>query len=89
MTETRLGPRGTLETFAVMQTGTLDFPPPYIIGYVRTDQGAVVYTLITGCPPTDEALEIGQEMELVIEKMKTSREGHDLLGWKFRPLEKD
>ena len=86
MVRVKLGPKATLETFAVMRTGTPDFAPPYIVGYVKTEQGARVYTLVTGCPPDDDALEIGQAMELVFEAIKKDDQGNDLIGWKFRPL---
>ncbi len=85
MKEIKLGPYGVLETFTVMQVGPSDFPPPYLMGYVRTKEGAVVFTLITGCEARDDALEIGQEMELIIDKIKKNRQGNNLIGWKFRP----
>jgi hypothetical protein len=45
----------------------------------------LVFTLITGCEARDDALEIGQEMELIIDKIKKDRQGNNLVGWKFRP----
>lgn len=86
MEEMKLGPYGALETFAVMQVGPPDFPPPYIMGYVRTKEGARIYTLITGCEARDDALDIGEEMELVIEKIREDGEGNNLIGWKFKPI---
>ena len=86
MEEIKLGPYGTLETFAVMQVGPPDFPPPYTMGYVKTKEGALVFTLITGCEAQDDALELGEEMELTIEKVRTDRLGNNLIGWKFKPI---
>lgn len=86
MDEIKLGPYGTLETFAVMRVGPPEFPPPYIIGDVKMKEGAKVFTLITGCEAEDDALDIGEEMELVIEKVKEDREGNNLIGWKFKPV---
>lgn len=85
MGEIKLGPYGVLETFTLMQVGPPDFPPPYLMGYVRTKEGALVFTLITGCEARDDALEIGQEMELIIDNIKEDRQGNNLVGWKFRP----
>jgi len=85
MAEVTLGPYGILKNFAVMQVGPPDFPPPYIMGYVTMDEGPVVFTTITGCEATEDALEVGQPMELVIETIKTDEDGNALLGWKFRP----
>jgi uncharacterized OB-fold protein len=81
-----LGPKATLESFAVMQVGIPDIPAPYIMAYVRITEGPLIFTLITGCEAKDDALLIGQEMELVIEKIKQDENGNNLLGWKFRPV---
>lgn len=89
MEEVRLGPYGNLETFTVMRVGTADFPAPYVMGYVRTKEGASVFTLITGCEIRDDALEIGEEMEMVVEKIKTDSQGNNLIGWKFKPVKEN
>jgi uncharacterized OB-fold protein len=88
MEEIKLGPYGSLETYAVMRVGPPDFPPPYVIGYVKMEEGPVVFTLLTGCEPEDDALELGQDMELVIEKVREDGAGNNLIGWKFRPVER-
>jgi len=85
MEEIKLSPYATLENFALMQVGPPDFPAPYIMGYVRTKEGALVFTLITGCETRDDALELGEEMELTIEKIREDDQGNNLIGWKFRP----
>ena len=86
MEEIKLSPYATLETFTVMRVGPPDFPPPYIMGYVKMKEGPTVFTLITGCEVTDDALDLGEEMELVIEKVKEDGQGNNLIGWKFKPL---
>ena len=86
MEKTRLGPYGNLLTFTLMQVGPPDFPPPYMVGYVKLKEGAVVFTQITGCELKDDALERQEEMELVIEKIKDDGQGNNLIGWKFKPI---
>lgn len=81
-----LGRYGRLDTFTVMRVGTPEFPAPYIIGYVMTDEGALVFTQITGCEANDDALEIGEKMELVIDCIKEDGQGNKLMGWKYRPV---
>ena len=88
MEETGIGSEGSLETFAVMQVGPPGFGVPYVIGYIRTREGAIVFAPITGCEPKDDALKIGDPMELVIEKVKEDGKGNALMGWKYRPLGK-
>ncbi|MEW6667601.1 MAG: OB-fold domain-containing protein [Thermodesulfobacteriota bacterium] len=87
MERMKLGAYGNLETYAVMRVGTVEFSAPYMVGYVRTKEGASVFTPITGCVATDGALEIGEEMELVIEKVKVDGRGNDVIGWKYRPTQ--
>ncbi len=86
MEEMKLGQRATLDTFAVMQVGPPEFKPPYIIGQVKTDEGAKLFTIITGCETKDDAMDIGEKMELVIEKVKEDKEGNNIIGWKYRPV---
>jgi len=86
MADLQLGPNGILQNFTVMQVGPPDFPPPYIMGYIQLDEGPVVFSTIAGCEAKDDALELGQPMELVIEPIKQDRDGNKVLGWKFRPI---
>ena len=89
MAEIKLGQRASLETFAIMRVGPPDFPPPYAIGYVRTAEGVRVFTLLTGFEMRDDALRLGEEMELVIEKVKQNAQGDNVIGWKFRPAREE
>ena len=36
--------------------------------------------------PEPEALKLGQEVELVVGKIKEDEKGNDIIGWKFRPV---
>jgi scaffold protein (connect acetoacetyl-CoA thiolase and HMG-CoA synthase) len=80
-----LGFRGKIDTFSVLHTGTSDFKAPYILAYVLIG-GAKVLSLITGCEPQEESLEIGEEVELVIEKIREDGQGNEIWGYKFRPV---
>lgn len=88
MEEIQIGVRGKLDSFAVMQVGTPDLPAPYIIGYVKVSEGPLIFSMITGCEPREDALELGEEMELVIEKIKEDENGDDIIGWKYEPIKK-
>ncbi len=66
---------------------------PYLVGVVELPEGERIKTLLTGCDQS--FLEIGMEMELVIEPvgrlkapMGNIEAGTEVLGWKFRPLRK-
>jgi len=67
---------------------------PYLVGVVELPEGERIKTLLTECD--QGVLEIGMEMELVIESvgrlkapMGKIEAGTEVSGWKFRPLRKD
>ena len=89
MEDTSFGPYATLDSYAVLHVAPTGFTPPYIQGYVIVDDGPKVFTLISGCDPKDDVLELGQRMELVIEQIKKDESGNDVIGWKFRPAKEN
>jgi uncharacterized OB-fold protein len=60
-------------------------PVPYAMGFVELPEGVRVQTLFTDCDP--DRLEIGMDVELVVEKLFEDKEGHDIITYKFRPVE--
>ncbi len=58
-------------------------PVPYGLGFVELPEGVRIETLFTGCDPED--LEIGMEVELVIETLYEDDAGNTLITYKFRP----
>lgn len=89
MEEKKFGPYARLDSYAVMQVAPTGFTAPYIQAYVVLEDGPKIFTLITGCEPRDDALELGQKMELVIEKIRDDEKGNPLIGWKFKPVEEN
>ena len=59
-------------------------PVPYGIGFVELPEGVRVQTLFTGGNP--EVFKVGDEVELVIEKLYDDDEGNELITYKFRPV---
>lgn len=90
--EVLLSRRGVLWSFTIQR-----FPPPppfegeqdrekYVpfgVGYVELPEGIRVEGRLTEGDP--EKLEIGMEMELVVEKFIADAEGNDLMTFAFRP----
>ena len=85
MKEVPLGSMGILDSFTVVRQAPPGFIVPYLLGIIRLPDGPEVFTIITGCEIADDALTIGQEMELIIDKIKEDDEGNEVIGWKFRP----
>lgn len=59
-------------------------PVPYGLGYVELPEGVRIETLFTECDP--ETLEIGEEVELIIDKLYDDDQGNELITYKFKPI---
>jgi uncharacterized OB-fold protein len=84
--------RGTLWTFTIQR-----FPPPappwlgdaerfapFGVGYVELPEGVRIESRLTESDP--EKLEIGMEMELVIEPYDRDADGNERMSFAFRPV---
>ena len=83
--ETPLGRRGKIWTYTVARQtppGSL-MQAPYVIAVVQLTEGAMVQAVLSEYDL--EAVDIGMEVEMVVEKMGTSAEGDDLMAFKFKP----
>jgi uncharacterized OB-fold protein len=85
MEEVSLGSKGQVDTFSVLHVDAPGFKAPYVVAYVVIS-GVKVFSLITGCDPSEESLEIGNEVELVVEKIREDEHGNEIRGYKFRPI---
>ena len=86
MKEVALSTRGKINTFTISRVTSGGFQAPYIQAYVDLPEGSRVFTLITGCEPSEGALEMGTEVEMVIDKICEDEDGNELIGYKFRPV---
>lgn len=88
MRETPLSTRGKIESFTVVHVAPQGFKAPYIQAFVELPEGPRVFSLITGCEPSENALKTGTEVEMIIDKITEDEKGNDLIGYKFRPVGK-
>ena len=90
--EILLSRRGTLWTWTIQH-----FPPPtppyagaradfvpFGVGYIELPEGIRIESRLTENEP--DRLEIGMEMELVIEKFGENDEGNELMTFAFEPV---
>ena len=88
--EASFGPRGTLWSCAIQ-----NYPPPaparyeepytpYAMGMVDMAEGLRVMTRISTDDP--EAVQVGAEVELVLERLYVDENGSEVITWKFRPI---
>ena len=80
-----LSKKGTLHTYSLSVMGPASLPKPYVMGFIDLPEGIKLYSLIVDCQPWEEVLEIGMEMELIIGKIKTDKNGKNITGYMFRP----
>jgi len=87
--EIKLGCEGKISSYTVVMQqpggGFYKGPVPYAYGCVDLPDGVRVETLFTGCDFNE--LEVGMDVELVIEKLYEDEEGNEILTYKFRPVE--
>jgi uncharacterized OB-fold protein len=88
ITDYELSTRGKIYSFTVCRyPGHLvEMQVPYAFGFVDLPQDNIrIYSLIDDC----ENLKINMDVELTVEKLYTDRDdGKEVIGYKFRPLEK-
>lgn len=84
MEDAPISERGTLYSWTVshMVMGGSDLQPPYALGLVDMPEGIRVGALLDGTE-----FEIGDEMQLRIEKVWKDNEGNDVIGYKFAKVE--
>lgn len=85
MEDTKFEGKGTLDSFSIVQAALPGFAMPSIQAYINIENGPKIWTLITGCEPTEDSLTLGMEMEMVIDKVRVDEEGNELISYQFKP----
>jgi uncharacterized OB-fold protein len=84
MAPAKLGQHGMLYSFTVCHVAPEGWEAPYFQAYIQLPEGMRIFSLISSeIEPKANALQVGTEMELVIERV---RPGTDVLTYKYRPL---
>ena len=87
MEETKIGGKGKIDMFSTCYAALPGFPAPSIQGFINLEDGARIWSLITGIEAADEAmLKIGMDVELVIEKLREDADGNEIMSYKFKPI---
>ena len=85
MEEARLRGKGKLDSFSIVHAALPGFRAPSIQAYIDLEDGPRIWSLITGCDPSEEALTPGMDMEMVIEKVREDEKGNALISYQFKP----
>jgi uncharacterized OB-fold protein len=86
MEEMHISGKGKIDTFSICHAALPGFQAPSVQGYISLEEGVRIWSLITGVEPSDEALKIGMNVELVIEKLREDDEGNEIMSYQFRPV---
>ena len=86
MGEVHIGKKGKLETFSIVRSALPGFTSPSIQSYVELEEGPVIWSLITGVEPSEEALKVGMDLELVISKVRDDEDGNEIISYQYRPV---
>jgi uncharacterized OB-fold protein len=86
MEQVLLSPRGKLHTFTVFRQAPASgiMVPPYAVGQIELPEGVNVTSVLTGSD--FESLDIGMDMEMVLEEVTKDQEGNGLIAYKFTPV---
>jgi len=88
--EVLLSRRGRLVSYTVQHYSP---PPPFVcpdpfvpygIGMVALPEGINIFGIVTGIAVED--IKTGMDVELVVEKLYEDKDGNEVVGWKFRPV---
>lgn len=82
-----IGRRAKLFSFTIARVGAEGFQAPYFQAYVELSEGPRVFSLISSDVPIEpDGLREGMAMELVIEPVRKSDTGREVLTYKYRPV---
>ena len=86
MEDVLLSNEGTLDTYTVFRQAPASgiMKPPYAVGHIELPEGVIVTSILTDCDI--ESLDIGMDMEMVLEEVTKDEEGNGIIAYKFRPF---
>lgn len=85
MDEVKLSDRGELHVFSIVHQSAPGIPTPYVAAIVDLPEGVSVRCNIQGVEPDPGNLKFGMPVRLVTEKIRTDREGNDVIAFSFKP----
>jgi uncharacterized OB-fold protein len=86
MEEYHLAGKGTLNTFSIVNAALPGFKAPSIQAYVDLKEGPRIWSLITEVEPDETKLQLGMDLELVVQKAREDKEGNEIMTYEFRPV---
>ena len=89
LTTVQLSTQGKLHAFTRSEMGPTTMEKPYYQGFIELPENIKLFSLLTGCESVGEGLKVDMEMEMVIDRIFCEADGTAVMGYKFRPLNKE
>jgi uncharacterized OB-fold protein len=86
MDDVKLSDRGELHVFSIVHQSAPGIPTPYIAAIVDLPEGVSVRANISGVEPDPKNLKFGMPVQFVSEKIRTDREGNDVIAFSYKPV---
>ena len=86
MNEIKLSDKGELHVFSIVHQSAPGVPTPYVAAIVDLPEGVSVRCNIAGVEPDPSKLKFGMPVQMVTEKVRTDREGNDVIAFSFKPV---
>jgi uncharacterized OB-fold protein len=83
--DVKLSDKGELHVFSIVHQSAPGVPTPYIAAIVDLPEGVSVRCNITGVEPDPKNLKFGMPVVMQAEKIRTDREGNDVIAFSFKP----
>jgi uncharacterized OB-fold protein len=84
--EIPLSKRGKLASFTVAWAAPEGIKLPLTLGYIDLPEGVRILSMVTCSEPAKDALELGQDMDLVFEEIRIDEDGNHIMAFKFKPV---
>jgi uncharacterized OB-fold protein len=85
MEDVKLSDHGELHVFSIVHQSAPGVPTPYVAAIVDLPEGVSVRCNITGVVAEPQNLKFGMPVQMITEKIRTDREGNDVISFSFKP----
>ena len=86
--DVKLSDRGTLWVYSIVHQSAPGIPVPYVAAIVDLPEKVSVRCTIVDVEPDPAKLPFGMPVRMVTKKVRTDREGRDVIAFFFRPDDK-
>lgn len=83
--DVKLSDRGTLWVYSIVHQSAPGIPVPYVAAIVDLPEKVSVRCTLVDVPPDPAKLPFGMPVRMITKKVRTDKEGRDVIAFFFRP----